>query len=113
MVSARPLGRYRLYVSLACPWAHRCLVVRALKGLEDAIAVSVVNPIMAEDGWSFAPDRGVIGDPEGARFLREVYLRADPRCSGSVTVPVLWDTERRTIVSNAIAHARRGGARGA
>ncbi|MBE7212135.1 MAG: glutathione S-transferase family protein [Gluconacetobacter diazotrophicus] len=93
-------GRYRLYVSLACPWAHRCLIVRALKGLADTIAVSVVNPIMGEDGWSFAPDRAVVPDPEGARFLRDVYLRAEPRCSGSVTVPVLWDTRRRTIVSN-------------
>ncbi len=93
-------GRYRLHVSLACPWAHRTLIVRRLKKLEAAIPVSVVNPHMDEDGWSYAPDRGVVPDPDGARFLRDVYLRADPRASGSVTVPVLWDTERRTIVSN-------------
>ena len=93
-------GRYRLYVSLACPWAHRTLIVRALKGLEEAIAVSVVNPIMGEEGWTFEPDRAVVPDPEGARTLREIYLRADPHCSGTVTVPVLWDTQRRTIVSN-------------
>ncbi len=93
-------GRYHLYVSLACPWAHRALVVRKLKRLEDAITVSVVNPHMAEDGWTFEADRGVIADPEGARFLREIYLRADPHCSGRVTVPVLWDRVHRTIVSN-------------
>ena len=93
-------ARYRLYVSLACPWAHRTLIVRALKGLENAIAVSVVNPIMGEEGWTFEPDRAVVPDPEGARFLREIYLRADPHCSGTVTVPVLWDETRRTIVSN-------------
>ncbi len=93
-------GRYRLYASLACPWAHRGLVVRRLKRLEDAIAVSIVNPHMGEDGWTFLPDRGVVPDPDGATLLREVYLRADRRASGSVTVPVLWDTETRTIVSN-------------
>ena len=93
-------GRYHLTVSLACPWAHRTTVVRRLKGLEDAITVSVVNPHMAEDGWTFEPGRGVIADPDGARFLRDIYLRADPRCSGRVTVPVLWDREHRTIVSN-------------
>ena len=93
-------GRYHLHVSLACPWAHRTLIVRRLKGLEDRISVSVVNPYMGEDGWTYEPDRGVVADPDGARFLREVYLRADPHCSGTVTVPVLWDRERRTIVSN-------------
>ena len=93
-------GRYHLHVSLACPWAHRTMVVRRLKNLEQAVTVSVVNPHMAEDGWTFEPDRGVIADPDGARFLRDVYLRADPRCSGRVTVPVLWDRRHRTIVSN-------------
>ena len=93
-------GRYHLHVSLACPWAHRTLVVRRLKGLEEAITVSVVNPHMAADGWTFAPDRGVVPDPEGARFLRDIYLRADPHASGRVTVPVLWDRHHRTIVSN-------------
>jgi glutathionyl-hydroquinone reductase len=100
-------GRYHLHVSLACPWAHRTLVVRRLKGLEDAIGVSVVNPIMAEDGWTYLPDGGVVPDPDGARFLREVYLRADPRCSGRVTVPVLWDRQERTIVSNESAEIIR------
>ncbi len=93
-------GRYHLHVSLACPWAHRTLVVRRLKGLEAAITVSVVNPHMAEDGWTYLPDRGVVPDPDGARFLRDVYLRADGRCSGRVTVPVLWDRVHATIVSN-------------
>ena len=100
-------GRYRLYVSLACPWAHRALIVRRLKHLEDAIDVSVVNPIMGEDGWTFLPDRGVVPDPDGATFLREIYLRADPHASGSVTVPVLWDTRDRTIVSNESAEIIR------
>lgn len=93
-------GRYHLTISLACPWAHRALIVRKLKRLEDAITLSVVNPHMAEDGWTFLPDRGVIPDPEDARFLREIYLRADPHCSGRVTVPVLWDRVHATIVSN-------------
>ena len=100
-------GRYRLHVSLACPWAHRTLIVRRLKGLEAAIAVSVVNPIMGEDGWSYAPDRGVVPDPDGARHLRDVYIRADRQASGSVTVPVLWDAVRRTIVSNESAEIVR------
>ena len=93
-------GRYHLHVSLACPWAHRTLVVRKLKGLAEAITVSVVNPHMGEDGWTFLPDRGVVPDPDGARFLRDIYLRADPHCSGRVTVPVLWDRVHATIVSN-------------
>ena len=99
-ITAGEPGRYRLYVSLACPWAHRTLIVRALKGLEDAIEVSVVNPHMGDDGWTFEPDRGVVPDPDGAQFLREIYLRADPHCSGTVTVPILWDRARHTIVSN-------------
>lgn len=94
-------GRYHLYVSLACPWANRTLILRALKGLEHAIPVSVVNPYMAENGWTFAPGPGVIADPVGqARYLYEVYLRAAPDYSGRVTVPVLWDLQRATIVSN-------------
>lgn len=93
-------GRYRLYVSLACPWAHRTLIVRRLKRLEDAIAVSVVHPHMGADGWTFEPGRGVVPDPDGATLLREVYLRADAAYTGTVTVPVLWDHARRTIVSN-------------
>ncbi|WP_353193734.1 glutathione S-transferase family protein [Pandoraea pnomenusa] len=94
-------GRYLLYVSLACPWAHRTLIMRALKGLQDMIPVAVVNWLMLDDGWTFRPGPGVSGDPVGnAPFLRDVYLAADERFTGRVTVPVLWDTQRRTIVSN-------------
>jgi len=93
-------GRYRLYVSLACPWAHRTLILRALKGLEEMIPVFVVNPLMAENGWTFEPGDGVVPDPDGARYLYEVYLRANPNYSGRVTVPVLWDTQRNAIVNN-------------
>ena len=100
-------GRYRLYVSLACPWAHRTLILRALKGLERMIPVSVVNPYMGEEGWTFEPGDGVAPDPQGARRLYEVYLRAEPGYSGRVTVPVLWDEERRTIVNNESAEIVR------
>jgi putative glutathione S-transferase len=97
-------GRYHLYVSLACPWAHRTLIGRRLKGLEDAISVSVVHPLMAEKGWAFGnPDDtpGVTGDAVlGKQFLHEIYTAADARYTGRVTVPVLWDRERATIVSN-------------
>lgn len=93
-------GRYRLYVSLACPWAHRTLIVRALKGLQDMIPVSVVNYLMGQQGWTFEPGPGVVPDPGGARFLHEVYTRAAPEMTGRVTVPVLWDTETGTIVNN-------------
>src|SRR5690554_1443448 len=94
-------GRYHLYVSLACPWANRVLILRALKGLEQMISVSVVNPYMGENGWTFEAAPGVIADPVGqARFLYKVYQRAQPAYSGRVTVPVLWDLERNTIVNN-------------
>jgi len=94
-------GRYHLYVSYACPWAHRTLIVRALKGLEDAIGVSVVDPVMREQGWTFGTDRGGTGDPlHGAHFLHQLYTRAKPNYSGKVTVPILWDKETDTIVSN-------------
>ena len=94
-------GRYHLYVSYACPWAHRTLIVRALKGLEEAIGVSVVDPLMLEDGWTFDTSRGGTGDPlHGADFLWQLYARARPDYSGKVTVPVLWDKEREAIVSN-------------
>ncbi len=96
---ARP-GRYRLFVSLACPWAHRTLILRTLKGLDESIAVSVVHPYMGSSGWTFEPAPGVVADPHGARYLYEVYLRAQPRYSGRVTVPLLWDDERATIVNN-------------
>ncbi|WP_415183207.1 glutathione S-transferase family protein [Phaeovulum sp.] len=101
-------GRYHLYVSLACPWANRTLILRALKGLEDVISVSVVNPYMGENGWTFAPGPGVIPDPVGdAKYMYEVYLRADPNYSGRVTVPVLWDLKQGTIVNNESAEIIR------
>lgn len=101
-------GRYHLYVSLACPWANRTLILRALKGLEDMIGVSVVNPYMAENGWTFEPGPGVIADPVGqAQYLYQVYLRAQPDYSGRATVPVLWDLQQNTIVSNESAEIIR------
>jgi putative glutathione S-transferase len=97
-------GRYHLYVSLACPWAHRTLIFRKLKRLEDAISISVVHPYMGPEGWSFENPDGTAGcvpdTVNGARVLHEIYTRADPRYSGRATVPVLWDRERRTIVNN-------------
>src|SRR5580658_6842714 len=94
-------GRYRLYVSLACPWAHRTLIVRALKGLEEALPVSVVDPLMAEQGWAFTQGPGCIPDPVfGARYLHEIYVRARPKYTGRVTVPVLFDTRTGSIVNN-------------
>ncbi len=95
-------GRYHLYVSYACPWAHRTLIFRALKGLEDHISVSVVHPDMLQDGWSFSSDfSGATGDTlYDLPFARDIYLRADPQVSGRVTVPILWDKTQETIVSN-------------
>ncbi len=95
-------GRYHLYVSYACPWAHRTLILRSLKGLVPHIGISVVHPDMLADGWTFATDfPGATGDTlHGAAFLRDVYLRAKPDATGRVTVPVLWDRVRDTIVSN-------------
>lgn len=90
-------GRYHLYVSWACPWAHRTLIYRALKGLEDAISVSVVDPLMLSDGWVIAADADPINH---AQFLWQVYAKADPDYSGRATVPVLWDRQRETIVNN-------------
>lgn len=98
---AAEAGRYHLYVSLACPWAHRTLILRKLKGLEDAISVSIVDPHMGSEGWVFSDGPGCIPDHvNGKDRLYEVYLLADPTYTGRVTVPVLWDKERRTIVSN-------------
>jgi putative glutathione S-transferase len=98
---AAAAGRYHLYVSLACPWAHRTLIVRALKGLEALIDVSVVSPLMLENGWTFNRDEGSSGDLVGnADFHHQIYTRAAPNYTGRVTVPVLWDRERNTIVSN-------------
>jgi glutathionyl-hydroquinone reductase len=101
-------GRYHLYVSWACPWAHRTLIFRVLKGLEDIISVSVVNPYMLDSGWSFDDHPGSTPDHlHGARYLHEIYTRADPRYSGIVTVPVLWDRQRDTIVNNESAEIIR------
>ncbi|MDJ0632783.1 MAG: glutathione S-transferase family protein [Xenococcaceae cyanobacterium MO_188.B29] len=94
-------GRYHLYVSYACPWAHRTLIMRKLKGLEEAISLSVVDPLMAEEGWEFSDFPGSIPDPIiGAKYLREVYAKADPHYTGRVTVPILWDKQTGTIVNN-------------
>ncbi len=94
-------GRYHLYVSLACPWAHRTLIMRALKRLEETISVSVVNWFMGKDGWTFAPGPGVVADTvNGAEFLHQVYTLANPTYTGRVTVPVLWDKRTRAIVNN-------------
>ncbi len=95
-------GRYHLYVSLACPWAHRTLIFRALKDLTDHIGVSVVHPDMMSEGWEFRADfEGATGDTlYDLPFARDIYLKADPEISGRVTVPILWDEERQTIVSN-------------
>jgi glutathionyl-hydroquinone reductase len=91
-------GRYHLYAAWACPWAHRTLITRSLRGLTGAIGVTIVDPHMGRDGWAFRPD-----DPDplfGATYLREIYLRADPGYTGRVTVPVLWDREAGTVVNN-------------
>lgn len=94
-------GRYHLYVSLACPWAHRTLIMRSLRGLQDALPVSVVHPDMLDDGWEFREYPGSSADPVlSARYMREIYQAADARFTGRVTVPVLWDTREKTIVNN-------------
>jgi glutathionyl-hydroquinone reductase len=90
-------GRYHLYVSLACPWASRIVIVRKLKGLESAIGMTVVDPIRDERGWRFMPSDP---DPNGWAFLSEAYFATDPGYRSRVTVPVLWDTKRKRIVSN-------------
>jgi glutathionyl-hydroquinone reductase len=101
-------GRYHLYVSLACPWAHRTLIFRKLKRLEDVISLSVVDWLMAENGWQFSERPGAIPDHvNGARFLYEVYTKAQPDYTGRVTVPVLWDKKRETIVCNESAEIIR------
>ena len=94
--------RYHLYVSLACPWAHRTLIVRALKGLENLISVSVVHPLMLENGWTFGDDfPAATGDSLYQHdYMYQLYLHADPHYTGRVTVPVLWDKKQQTIVSN-------------
>src|SRR5262249_17571113 len=98
--------RYHLYVSLACPWAHRTLIFRKLKSLARIISASVVDPLMGEKGWTFAAPDGSLSpgssrdDLFGAEHLYQVYLRAKPDYTGRVTVPVLWDKRRSTIVNN-------------
>jgi glutathionyl-hydroquinone reductase len=94
-------GRYHLYISWACPWAHRTAIMRRLKGLEDTIGLSVVSPEIKQNGWEFLEEPDLIPDTvNGTRYLREVYIKADPNYSGWVTVPVLWDKEIGTIVNN-------------
>jgi putative glutathione S-transferase len=94
-------GRYHLYVSLACPWAHRTIIFRHLKKLESIISMSVTSWYMGDDGWTFNTKEGSSGDTvNGAGRLSDIYLRADAKYTGRVTVPVLWDKKQRTIVSN-------------
>lgn len=94
-------GRYHLYVALICPWASRTLMVRKLAGLEDMIGVTVVEPFLTDQGWAFGTYPGAGEDPLlGARFIHEIYTRADPKFTGRATVPVLWDKQRETIVNN-------------
>ncbi len=101
-------ARYHLYVSYACPWAHRTLIFRKLKKLENLISVSVVDYLMLENGWEFKKRDGATGDDLfGSDYLYQVYLKADPNYSGRVTVPVLWDKQQNTIVSNESAEIIR------
>ncbi|GAB3324130.1 glutathione S-transferase family protein [Haliea atlantica] len=101
-------GRYHLYVSLACPWAHRTLIARKLKGLEPHIDISIVSPLMLDHGWTFNTDEGSSGDRLlGCHYHHEVYTTAKPDYTGRVTVPLLWDAERQTIVSNESADILR------
>ena len=101
-------GRYHLYVSLACPWAHRTLIFRTLKKLEDVISVSVVSPDMGASGWTFDTTSGSTGDDlYDLAKMGDLYLMADPKFTGRVTVPVLWDKQRKTIVNNESAEIIR------
>lgn len=95
-------GRYHLYVSYSCPWAHRTLIYRALKGLDDVVGMSMVHWLNGENGWTFDADEdGIVSDKlYNSDFLYRLYLKADPTFSGRVTIPILWDRERETIVSN-------------
>ena len=105
---AAEAGRYHLYVWLICPWASRTLAARALKGLQDVISVSIVDPAMTDEGWRFSdhPDTG--REPfYGAEYLHEIYTRADPTFTGRVTIPVLWDKKRQIIVNNESADILR------
>jgi putative glutathione S-transferase len=94
-------GRYHLYISNACPWAHRTMIFRSLKGLENMIDVSVVHPFMGADGWTFAAAEGVVPDPiNNVDYAHQIYTAADAGYTGRVTVPILWDKAQATIVSN-------------
>lgn len=94
-------GRYHLYVALSCPWAHRTIIFRKLKGLENVVSMSVVSPDMLKDGWTFNKDEGSSGDAvNGKNKLSEIYVLADPKYTGRVSVPVLWDRQKKTIVNN-------------
>lgn len=106
-LAAEP-DRYHLYVSLACPWAHRTLIFRRLKKLEDVISVSIVDPLMLSNGWEFKGENGgTVDHLFGSDTLWQIYVRADPSYSGRVTVPVLWDKKKNTIVSNESAEIIR------
>jgi glutathionyl-hydroquinone reductase len=94
-------GRYHLYVSLACPWAHRTLIMGQLKGLTEAIGVSIVDPVLSDRGWYFSENEGAIPDSVNhTDYLQEIYLKADPKYTGRITVPVLWDKQKQTILNN-------------
>jgi putative glutathione S-transferase len=94
-------GRYHLYISWACPWANRTAILRTLKGLEDVISLSVVDPVMGDEGWVFSNYPGAIPDTvNGTQYVRDVYLKAQPNYTGRVTVPILWDKETKAIVNN-------------
>jgi putative glutathione S-transferase len=94
-------GRYHLYISLACPWAHRTLIMRSLKGLESTIGLSIVDAHMTDNGWHFSTNPGALPDTvNNCNFMREIYTLADPHYTGRVTVPVLWDKKNSTIVNN-------------
>lgn len=94
-------GRYHLYVALGCPWAHRTLIMRELKGLDQVISLSIVDPMMGDRGWKFSDAPGAIPDSVNhAQYLQEIYVKADPKYTGRVTVPVLWDKQTHTIVNN-------------
>jgi len=102
------VNRYHLYVSLACPWASRTIIMRSLKGLQDVIGLSIVNPFMGAEGWTFEPAAGVIADPLYlTQFLYQLYTRAASNYSGRVSVPVLWDKQNHTIVNNESAEIIR------
>ncbi len=101
--------RYHLYVSYACPWAHRTLIFRALKGLEDVISVSIVSPKMGKEGWSFIDNYpGSSADPiNQAQYIKDIYVKADPQFTGKATVPLLWDKQKQTAVNNESAEIIR------